>query len=177
MKLYNSSFFLLAALFLLQATAHAQTGDWPRVQSLRQGTTLIVETGVNPYGPATFDRCRLKAVDATTLTCTTLGWAGKRLVFPASRIDALYRVKQPWVKTAFTAGIVGIFVGGLISGNPPAIGIGVVGGLILFFVDMGEGIRAAWRSATGPPDPLPADEKHDLIYLRPVVPVAAPPSS
>jgi len=171
MKLYT------LGLLILASTAHAQTGDWPRLQSLRHGSTLVVETNVNPYGPATFDRCSLKSIDTTTLTCRTLGWAGKRIVFPRASIDAVYQVKQPWVKGAFTVGVLGMFIGGLISGNPPAVGIGIVGGLILFFVDMADGVRAAWRSATGPPDPLPADEKHELIYLRPAAPVVAPPSN
>jgi hypothetical protein len=155
---------------MFTSAAHAQTGDWARLQSQRHGATLIVETNVNPYGPATFDRCRLKAVDATTLTCTTLGWAGKRIVFPAKSIDAVYKVKQPWVEGAIGVGLVGLFVGGALSGNPPAIAISLLGGLVMLFVSSAQQTSRAWHEWWYGPDPMPRDEHRELLYLRPVAP-------
>ena len=164
MKLY------LLSLFAVTCTATAQTGDWPRLQSLRHGSTIIVETNVNPYGPATFDRCHVRAVDANTLTCKTLGWAGKREIFPAVRIDAVYQVKQPWVETTVGVASLGIFIGGVASANAPAVAIGLLGGMFVLIDELSRGAANAWHQWWSGPDPMPRDERRELVYLRPVPP-------
>ncbi len=154
------------ALFFLAAAAHAQTQDWPRLQGTRHGTTLVIETNVNPYGPASFTRCRLLRVDASTLTCKDLD-RRTRFTFPAASIDAVYQVKEPRVTAVLGSVIVGCFIGGLVSGNPPALAIGVIGGLIWLFAAMQQSAQHQidiWTGAA--PNPLPDNEKRVLIYTR-----------
>ena len=154
----------------LTVSAQAQSGDWPRVESVGHRHTLIVETDVNAYGPANFTRCHVIAVDTTTLTCKTLGWAGKRVVFPAVRIDAVYRVKESWVGPVLGASVLGIFIGGVVSGNPQAIGVGAIGGILWLIIDSARSSARAWRAWWNGNDPLPPDERRELLYLRPAPP-------
>ncbi len=159
--------FYLLGLLAITCTATAQTGDWTLLQSLRHGATIIVETNVNPYGPATFDRCHVKAVDANTLTCTTLGWAGRREVFPVARIDAVYQVKQHWVEATIGVASLGLFIGGLASGNGPTAAIGLFGGFMVLIDELSRKMGSAWHQWWSGPDPMPQDERRELIYLRP----------
>ncbi len=158
---------LAASAFLLLAlSAKAQTGDWPRLQATKHGTMLVVETDVNTYGPANFTRCRLQRVDASELTCTDLD-RKTRFTFPAGHIDAVYQVKQRVVPAVLGGIVAGCFLGGLISGNPPALAIGIIGGIIWAFVAMDEARRHAIDVWTGaPPDPLQPNEKRVLLYTR-----------
>jgi hypothetical protein len=157
---------MVFGVMLLAAAAQAQTRDWARLQGTHRGATIVVETGVNAYGPATFDRCRLIRVDASTLTCTMLS-NRKRVTFPAAGIDAVYQVKQPWLPGVLELSVVGIFLGGILSGNPPAIAIGLVGGFIWFMaasISSAQHTVDVWTGAR--PDPLPDDEKRILLYTR-----------
>lgn len=162
-------FYAVGFLFLA-VSAQAQTGDWTRIQSMGRSSTLIIETDVNPYGPAAFTRCHPVSVDAASLTCKTLGWAGKTVVFPVARIDVVYRVKPHAVKAVLGLAAVGMLVGGLISQNGAAFAIGFGGSVIWLLADAFSRAASAWRSITGNENPLPPDERRELLYLRPATP-------
>ncbi len=164
--------FCVVALMFFAISTQAQTGDWARVQSMGRGTTLIVETDVNPYGPAAFTRCHPVSADASTLTCRTLGWAGKTVVFPVSRIDVVYRVKPHTVKAVLGIAAVGMLVGGLIARNGDALAIGFGGSVVWLLADGFSRAAGTWRSMTGNDSPLPPDERRELLYLCPAPPVA-----
>jgi len=164
MKLYA------IGLLAVAVSVQAQTGDWPRIQSVSHSSTLIVETDVNPYGPANFTRCHARSLDSSTLTCRTLGWAGKTVVFPVERIDAIYRVKESKVKAVLGIAAVGMLVGGLIAKNGDAAAIGLSGSLIWVLADAFSRAAGTWKSIYGGPDPMPQNERRELLYLRPAPP-------
>jgi hypothetical protein len=159
---------LLLLLPLLPATfATAQSGDWARLRSTKRGTLLVIETNVNAYGPADFNRCKLLRVDDSTLTCTALD--GKtRFTFAEQNLDAVYKVKHGWIKPLLGTAAVGLMLGGLASANGPAFAVGALGGIIWLFANMVQNTNHqidVWTGAA--PEPLPRNENRELLYLRP----------
>jgi hypothetical protein len=144
----------LGALAILTATANAQAGEWRRVQTIKPGATVIVETQADPYGWPTFDRCRLLSVDSATLTCIDLDVTGTRLTFPRKGIEAVYQVKRPRITAGdvFGLALAGLLIAGLASGDPGILVLGLIGLTI--------------ELAVIAPGPHPPSERRILVYTR-----------
>jgi hypothetical protein len=125
--LISIALFLLGGFSMAQAPVPAGASvtsrsplGWEAAQRLKPGTKVAVR---QPLTPGEFEprrSCKVVHVDATSLTCTSDGQQGQRVVYPVAQIDSVYQFKLhfPWIRTVVYAGI-GSFVGGgvLTGGN------------------------------------------------------------
>ena len=155
-----------ALLIALAASpAAAQPHDWSALTRLKPGATILVYT----RDPAVDDgRCILVSVDASTLSCVSYDGPVSRLVYPAAQIDEVYQIKPPrhiTVGLILGLAIAGTFIGGLASGNPLAIGVGVLGLIIACALALPPPPFAPWGYPP-PPPPQPPTERFVLVYQR-----------
>ena len=148
---------------VLAAGVAADGQDWRQVERLKVGTRVVVGAGGYDVG----DRCRVVVVDASTLTCQEEGWRGVRLVYARAQVESVYRVRHPFPVWAGVAlAILGVFIGGAISGNGTALGIGLIGGIVGLVIAGANNTARGWGVMLGQPPPPPSDEKLELVYYR-----------
>jgi hypothetical protein len=134
----ESWLFILGVLTLCAMPAQSQ--DWSKLARLKHGTLIQVHSVGAPLGVD--DRCRLDAVDPSTLSCIREGDGTTRLVYPADRVATVYRVlpKGPtaaaWI--AEVAGVIGLL--GIVTLNAELFTIGVVGEVAAFGVWVVHGV-------------------------------------
>ena len=160
---------LLVALALAALPAAAQPRDWSALTRLKPGATILVYTRVYARDPTVDDgRCILVSVDASTLSCVSYDGPVSRLVYPAAQIYQVYQIKSPRHLTGgliLGLAIAGTFIGGLASGNPLAIGVGVLGLIIACALALPPPPFAPWGYPP-PPPPQPPTERFVLVYQR-----------
>jgi hypothetical protein len=147
---------LLVPLVLVPSLCAAQQPSspsfgWQRVQALRAGTSINVKARTSHAG------CKLKSVDADTLTCTQ----GKDLVFQRAdilQIKVAHRGRSAVVGLAAGAGA-GAIAG--VASSSPCSGICIVGrGTEVLVFAVGLGVIGA---ITG----LATDFTHSTVYKAP----------
>lgn len=177
---------VVTACFL--AHANAQSSDvsgvaaqdhWNAVQSIRHRSLIVVQQAPSVQGGnSTFQRCILKEVSGTDLTCKALGFRGKEVVLSASSVEAIYRVKAKTadiVLAIFGVAAAATFVTGAATNNTDAEVIGVVALLIAGLVALFHAAGGLFDHVSGATSgPLPPNESRVLIYQHLSLPPVQP---
>ena len=145
-----TSIILIALLCRLPAAAQnrlsSRPGDAYLLMHLKAGTHIEVESVASSATVDLDERCHLLSVDANTLTCAADDDRSVRLVFPMDKVEAVYQVhRKVHVGAILGVAVLGTFIGGLAAACAPAIGVGLLGGLIALAVVQVHAEQRAWR--------------------------------
>jgi len=121
----------LAVTMTLSGVAHAKeptTNSWAAVERLRSGTMVVVEQPLTVGDYRYQIPCKVIRVDHDALTCRVKDGSSGRIVYPASEVLTVYRVRMritawSWVRTGLLAGG-GFLMGCAITDDEPDYPLG-----------------------------------------------------
>jgi hypothetical protein len=164
-----TSLVLIALLCRLPAQAQSsRPGNTYRLTHLKAGTHIEIASVASSQTANVDERCRLIAVDANTLTCSADDDRQIRLVFPMDKVSAVYQIhRKVNVKAILGVAVLGTFIGGLASACAPAIGVGLLGGIVALAIAQFDAQQRTWRWVWGiPSPPPPPPDNLTLVYSR-----------
>ena len=125
---------VLAVIMTLSGLAYAkepETNSWDTVERLRPGTMVVVEQSFTLGDYRHQKPCGIVHVDHDSLTCLLKDGRSGRIVYPASEVLTVYRVRMrttawSWVRTALLGGA-GFLLGCAITDDEPDYPLGGLG--------------------------------------------------